>query len=42
MDSSCWSAVWMNLVGGGCNVGSIKVVGGGGCEMENFDGVECY
>ena len=29
----------MNLVGGGCNVGSIKVVGGGGCEMENFDGV---
>ena len=26
-------------MGGGCNVGLIEVVGGGGCEMENFDGI---
>ena len=26
-------------MGGGCKVGSMEVVGGGGCEMENFDGV---
>ena len=26
-------------MGGGCNVGVIEVVGGGGCEMKNFDGV---
>ena len=29
----------MDLVGGGFKVGSIEVVGGGSCEMENFDGV---
>ena len=38
-DSSCWNTVWLNLVGGGCNVGLIEVVERGGCEMENFDGV---
>ena len=26
-------------MGGGCNVGVIEVVGGGGCKMKNFDGV---
>ena len=26
-------------MGGGCNVVLIEVVGGGGCEMEKFDGV---
>ena len=39
LDSGCWNTERMSLVGGGCNVGSIEVVGGGGCEMDNFDGV---
>ena len=29
----------MIFVGVDCKVGSKEVVGGGGCEMENFDGV---
>ena len=29
----------MIFVEGGLKVGSMEVVGGGGCEMENFDGV---
>ena len=26
-------------MGGGCNVGLSEVVGGSGCEMDNYDGV---
>ena len=39
LENCCWNAGLLDLVGGGCKVGSIGVVGEGSCEMENFDGV---
>ena len=39
LDSGFWNIVLLNLVVGGCNVRLIEVVGGGGCKMDNFDGL---
>ena len=40
LDSGCWNTVLLNLVGGGCNVGLIKVVGGGGSNVGTSEVVE--